>query len=591
MQLLDQYNPSALPKKSAQAVASILDQPKMQDIWARYHYSQKNKNPFMEVADELKNIDVELDDHPELLVLMTEIVSINENALGKEKKDEAVDITYARNDIRQLSNYLKMRSENIDLPKIKDLPEEHREVIRVMKDHAGQIPVKPITGVVNMFKEIGHHVVEEAKEQPKSFVALLSLSLAGLWFMNAKLGNSAANYVDPSITTVTEFSMDDMTDPNVIIQTDPSMYTENVELSCHDHLNQLVGENAGDFIREIPGANALISEHCDRLKTFAPDAEAFLIDTQSDLIGAYDWWNSRIGFFTEDPATQVGNMFMQDSLFKDAYMNAAHQTAEFIYKANTVENIALHGAIFVTSTLMSYKLMSMDNEEAKEGLNTIKDFAVRSVKDSPLSYAFATAGGISGYMMSEDAGPIMIWTSAVGAAIGEFTHKKIRQSQARNFVLDTFDKAKADVSDFAKTHIVLKDPNEGKMLETAPSWQDKLFTNKKRNFAVAITAMVVAADMTLNNSQLTGSLLGGSAVSIPFLFVNIPEDAGAHVIFGAGGAALGFAAYLVKKTTSIATKTLNNGARDVWAYISPRHTHTSNNNHHDKFDNDAHLPA
>lgn len=515
---------------ASNVVQGILSADKTNELWEKYYHSQRDENPANDVLEDLESNKDTLSQNPELLAFMIEVVAIERGAMKSAIKEDTQAHTLLKQ-LDTLEKYLIEQSCGTDLPKIDDLPEDKQRLLYVMRHHTGQNPFRPIKTILGLFKETGHHVKEEAMENPKSFATLLVASLGALYFMNAKLGTSATTYLDPEMTGMVGLDLDQLDNMDGTISIDPNLINVDLLPSCHDHLKQLFGETAADWITQSDAVASVFPEHCSRVKTLVPNA-------QQNLQDAYDFINLRIGTLIKAPAESLGDAVIPDSAFKQAFDVAAHQTAEFIYAANTIENVTLHSMIALTAGFIAYKAGTLKNEETTEMTNVVKDFIRRSVNNSPLSYAFGLAATASAYIDNSGFSPEMVWMGLGGILAGEFTHKVMRKRKQTDFVQASTLSVSKDLVAFSDPHAILS----GKKATEKPSLS-KRFKNlwrKKRALSVAgITAATVWVDVTFNQGQLTGYFTGGSAVVVPFLGYNAIEDTLAHIIFGIAGGATG----------------------------------------------------
>jgi hypothetical protein len=514
--------------------AAILRTPQTGELWSQYHHSRRNDNPALKISGELAAASASLQDHPELMAFMKELIAIERGALGKEKDGEDQEIQDLRTELQSLEDFLNVQSQGMELPKLKDLPEEHRKLLGVLRHHTAQSHIRPVRAIMGLFRETWHHVKEEAKEHPKTFSFVLICCVGALAFMRWKMGSAKTMYIEPHALTNTNLDLDALTDPNYVVQTNDSLPPPDLyALFSHDHLTDLVGPKAADVIRDLPVVGDWVVKHSAKAKTLVPEA-------QQNLQEAYDFINLRIGSLIKDPAESLGNTVIPDSPFKQAFDKGANATAEFIYAANTIENVVLHSMIALTGFLLAYKAGTMTNDEARENMSAIKDFFRRSWANSKLSYLFGTAATTYAYMNNHGMNPEMIWMGLGGVLVGEFTHQAMRKSKRQDYVQDTLLTAKKDLANFAADADLLVSDMRAGDAPNKRNWMQKLWSDKRFLAVTGTVGALIGIDTVVNDAVWTGYTTGGSAVLVPFMAYNAVEDTFAHIIFGITGGAFGF---------------------------------------------------
>ncbi len=509
--------------RAADSVARILESDEINKIWSSHHVSRSDDNPALGIAQNLHDFPSD----PELLAFMSRLVELERGALGSSKNP---DVGNLRRELDGLAFYLADASSDITLPALESLPEDYQKILKMIERQTAQVPFRPIGVPVEMLKHTAQHIWEDAKEHPKSFAGLLTVSLGGLGFMNMRMGTSTTSYIDPEVTTITNLSLDALDDPDFVMEQDSSLLNLDLQPTCHDHLTQLLGETGADAIKSTLDMAGIFPQHCSRVKTLAADAQA-------SLQGGYDFINSRIGFFIKDPATDLAGKILPDSPFKDAFYNAANNTADFIYAANTVENVVLHTIIFASAMATTVKFGTLENEEGKIIRKNAQDFFHRTIKNNPLNYVFGIAASAQSYMANEGLNPEMIWMGLGGVLAGHFSHAALKRLKRTDHVKNITAPARENLEHFSDMRKILSDNRAGEPLAIEPkNWKNRL---KKAGIISGGLAALASADAALTGGQISGNILGFTSVTVPFLAYNVPEDAGLHVIFGVAGGAAG----------------------------------------------------
>lgn len=514
------FNPHA-----QNTIATLLESEPVSDAWQRHHYSRRKDNTPLNLASQIREIGENINEYPELLAFMQNLVSIERSALGKPEKNEPDKRTKLRSQLEHLEKYLSRLSQ-VHIPE-ESLPEDHRIVLNMLRHETGQIPFRPLHSLWKSSKKTAHHIVQDAKEHPAAFGTLLATSLGLLHFMNLRMGVKSS-YIDPKLLQITDLDVDALFDSNAPLTISTEAISE-TRLGCHDHLAQLLGNSAADFIKDKLDAVNLFPQHCSRVKTLA-------LNAQHNLQSSYDFLNSRLELIIRDPTKDLAEKIFPDSPFRDAFYNAANHTAEFIYAANTVENVVLHTIIFTSAAIGTVKLGTIAKEEFSEAKNNLQDFLVRSTTKTPLNYLLCASGSTFAYLANGSLNPEMLWMGMGGLLVGQTIHNTVRRHNAPEFIKQStlsISKELAEISDASK---ILGDETAGTALTPNPTLWEKLKIPALTTGAITITG---AIDLAATQGQITGSLLGGLGVITPFIFYNIPEDAALHTIFVAAGGIFG----------------------------------------------------
>ncbi|MCB1531951.1 MAG: hypothetical protein KDJ35_03680 [Alphaproteobacteria bacterium] len=570
---LRQYDPSVSSEIAGRVAADILNSPEVDRLWGLYHASEADENPAHDIANEIKKLGSDLQGNPALLAFMRELVKIERRALGDSKKTDSQEDKILKKSMEGLQNFLDLLAMDVKLPKTKKLPQNYKALLGTLKHHTAQNAWGPVHTMRKILKETAHHVWEEVKEKPYSSAFMTSVAVGALWFMNTKLGSSVTNYIDPEMMTATNFSLDALGDPNYQAEVDPSFYSLDTQISCHNHIKSLldgfVNESTAQSLAETPAVQLFFPNHCDRYKTLLPDA-------QNILQTSYDWWNSRIAAFSENPTASFSEHVVPDSPFKQAFDSAAHNTAEFFYAANTVENFVFHSLVTFAGCMIAFKIGTLKNEETSEHLNQIKDFAKRSWANSKLSYIFTAAGATGAYMAHDGFTPWMVILGLAGMSAGEISHRVARKYNKHHFAKKSLSSSAAHSARFSDPSAIVTNTRAGEDLVRS-SFLQKAWKNKRGLTIAAGLGTILATDMAVNNGVLTGYLTGGGTVTSLFAGFNAVEDTAAHIIFGLVGGVVGLIAAGIKrgtigtiKVSAKALKPLGRQVKYVARYIKQR---------------------
>ncbi len=519
------------------AVASILESKALADLWPKHHITRKSNPAPAEQAQQIKAAYNDMQIDPALLAFMIELVSLEVKALRKAEIHSDQQALILQKNMEALQLTLKYRATGLTLPVRSNLSLEQKQILDMVESQTATKPFRPVMTLLRTMKNTAMHIAEDAKQHPVAFSGLLAASLGTLAFMRARLGNSATIYIDPAATTMTNFSLDSMDNPAATLETDQAFLNMDFQPSCHDHLSQLMSQNAADFVKQTLDMAGMFPAHCSKLKTLAEEA-------QNNLERSYNFVNSRLEMLIRDPATDIAQRLIPDSPFLSAFNQSAHSTAEFIYALNTVENVVVHTLIFASSVLAAAKLGTMESEEIRALRQDIGDFAYRQVRLNPAALALGTVGSATALIMHGRINPDMLWAGLAGVLVGRIIHNGIRRAHALEFVKasapSSLSVSRQEAQDADPILITgdnkAGDPNYG--ASSRRTWWNNI---TKPAAGVGTLVILTTIDSLATGGQVAGNIMGTLGVTIPFLAYNVPEDAALHIIFGVAGGIAGAA--------------------------------------------------
>ncbi len=546
------------------AVVAILESQAIAGLWAKHHVTRQSAPAPAAQAKQIRAAWDAADMDPSLLSFMIELVGLETKALRKSGNHDDPDVPMLLRNMQDLQRTLRNKAAGVALPPRAKLNEEQKKILDMVENETATKPFQPVMTLLRTMKNTAMHIAGDAKEHPFAFSGLLAASLGTLAFMKARLGSSATLYMDPVATTMTNFSLDTMADPNAPIQTDQALLNMDFQPSCHDHLSQLMGQDAADFVKQTLDMAGMFPAHCSKLKTLADDA-------QQNLQGSYDFLNSRLELFIKDPTTDIAQRMIPDSPFLNAFNHSAHNTAEFIYALNTVENVVVHTLIFASSVVAAAKLGTMESEEIKALRQDITDYAYRQVRMNPLAVGLATSGSAAAFVMHGGINPDMIWAGLAGVLVGRMIHNGIRCAHAIDFVKAStpgslsVSRAEADEAD---PLLMTGENRAGEPHEPRRrTWPDALI---KPAIGAGTLTILTTIDALATGGQVSGNVMGTLGVVVPFLAYNVPEDAALHIIFGVAGGIAGAAWAAITKGLKLLRKGFSdNGHRHATTEAGP----------------------
>lgn len=511
-------------------IAELLESPALTSLWAKNHITKSHDNKTLQIAEEIRQIKKHPLTRPDLFRFMIELVNCEKNALGVPKIKEDLDTKLLRKQITILAEILSLLSKDMILPPRSALPKEQKQVLHMIEVKTGQIPFRPLRTMLNVLKASAKHIAEDAKEHPLAFTGLLAASLGTLAFMNHRMGTSATIYIDPKVTAITNLSLDTIGNPNSVIEIDSSMLKLDLQPSCHDHLNQLLGETGAEIVKNTLEMANLFPAHCSRLKTLAEDA-------QKNLNSSYEIINSRLDLFIKEPTTDLASKLLPDTPFLAAFNQAAHNTAELVYALNTLENIVVHTIIFASSIATTIKLGTLESEEGRELRQNIVDTLYKIASQSPLNILFGIGSATYAYAINGSINPNVIWCGLAGTLTGHLTHSLSRKFKAKEFIKETNIGVIKQQALVAKSEGILNEKISSNIPSNhKKSWQ---YYTRKPIFIGTTAVILTSLDVATTAGQISGNIAGTLCVAVPFLLYNVPEDAALHLIFGIAGGLVG----------------------------------------------------
>ncbi|MCB1784356.1 MAG: hypothetical protein KDI13_10230 [Alphaproteobacteria bacterium] len=515
---------TALQHNARNTAAEILKSPAIKSLWAQHYRSKKGEDPAPEISRELLEDTGNLQDRPDLLSFIKELITLELGAL-KEKNQQTTEL---RTQLIGLSRYLSTLSKDMDLPNREELPEAQQKILTMLERQTAQKQFSPLRSTLHLMKDMALHLKEEAREHPAPFLTSTAFCGAFIAFMNMRLGTAQTAYLDPELAATSNLSLDDLDDPGFTPEIDINLL-QNFQPSCHDHLQAILGTKAADFVETTLNAANLFPQHCIGVKTLALDAQ----NLQQNLWSAYDGWNARMAPFIQEPANRIADA-IGSSAFHDAFTTAANNTADIIYGLNWWENITLHSVITYAAFRTYCKYRSMEDDERRELRRNIADFAARTPRLYPLTYLLSASA--STYVIATHGGPTaeMVWPAIIGGMTGHTIDRLRLRHKATKLAQETTLSVHKDLAAFSDAEEILL-PAQAGQTATNTNLSEKWKTGAK---AALISAATISADAFTTGGQITGTALGSFTVLVPFLYYNLPEDTSLHWVFGILGASL-----------------------------------------------------
>lgn len=531
-----------------ETTSNILTSQTLSDIWTRHHKSKENDNPALDIAKEIQNISQNIEDHPELLLFMQRLIEIELIAIEKPKQHESSDITNFRKYLNDQYSYASNLCEEHNIyDENTTLPKEYEQILEIIEYQTGKTPIRPLHSLWNITKTSANHIAQDAKEHPFLFGSLISVAVGMVYLSSLNADKFATIYIDENVRHATDLGddfWDDTNDSGDFLDnsfTFDQSITDTIELqaSCHQTAIEMGALLAGDAGAEIAKSAPswmvdLFPEHCTRVKNLASDAIG-------ELQGGFSWVHERLDVVIRDPANNIGEVIAQNTPFQTAFIDAANNSADFWYRLNDIENIAVHTLLTAVTASAVVKYDSLSTEESSEWKKDVSDFFHRTTRNLPLSYILACGGSIYAYMANDGVNPNMIWMGLGGVIAGNTIHKLNRSAKSRDLVEKTtisIKKSMADISDSIK--IITDEIIDNNNCNNAPyqykDWKDYI---KKPAIIAVEAASLTALDMAVTNGQISGAIAGGGVVTSQYLMYNVVEDTALHGIFITLGLVIG----------------------------------------------------
>lgn len=385
--------------------------------------------------------------------------------------------------------------------------------------------------------KVGIHLFEELKEilsskkKTAAFGLFVGITVRVGLFMHANIGGTT--YTDPDTLGLMPDDID--ADGNVRGDFTPLDIGDS-QLSCHDHMKALVGENATIFLQDFD--DNLVIEHCPQFMTFTRDA-------QLALNSSYDWYKGSVfdRFVTDVAQTSGHALSSADSFFRAGFEKGLETGAPVLYAINIAENAVIHPlvtcgtAALLLNAYFSRKQSTLLNEIE----NAVVDYIKRSYKTRPLKYIFGASAGVSAYMAAGEFGPLTVLSTFGGMVLGHYVQRAFNKNARKERVKQMINPDHADIRSSP-----YKPGNTSTYLA---------YGIPAALLAGALTQASIDPEFSTGFGEYTAyGLLGGFFV--PF---NVVEDSGQHGIFMIGGAALAASLilphYAFKKAASITPET------------------------------------
>lgn len=514
-----------LQQHARTTVAGILQSPAMAQLWAQHHNQKYADNPAPDLASEISSLTEQLQDRPDLLAFMLELINLERGMIRKPRKQENDEYKELREQLDGLKYHLETIADGITLPSREILPEDQQKILDLMERQTAQKPFRPVHSTLHLMKDMAIHLKEEASTHPGPFLTSTAFCGAFIAFMNMRLGDMKNNYIDPELAAVSNLTLDSLDDPDFVPEIDMSLL-ENFQPSCHDHLQAAFGKQAADLIKTTLDGINLFPQHCTGLKTLGA--------WQGNMWDVYDGWNARMAPFIQDPAEKLGDL-LANAPFHDSFVSAATNTADFVYAANWHENITLHTVITYAAFRTYCKYREMEDDERKKIRQNMLDFARRTPRLYPLTYALSASASACVLAANGSPSAEMIWPAIIGGIAGHTIDRYRLKAKTHDLAKQTTLSVRESLTYFADT----LDITQANKAWESPSNNIALSEKwKAAGKAALITTAAVTADAFATGGQVAGSIAGGMSVIVPFLYYNVPEDTTLHWVFGLLGAGL-----------------------------------------------------
>lgn len=518
-----------LDKSAAHAFEPLITSDQVSGRWTTHYFGERHDSPIPDIVKELAEVEDDLKDRPELLKFMLETTALVRGIQGKSRDfadtpEEGDARAELLRNFAKFDAYINGLASGVDLPHREDLPEEYQKVLALIEKETGQQAIRPVAGTAAFFKNYISHIAEHVREKPASATAALAVSLGVVWLANHKMGNAVTNYIDPTSTQINNFGAGEF---GQIFEFDPTMPVAEFERTCHSHVEAMFGKTVADI------AAPIMPQHCDKFKTLAEDA-------QGNVAAGYDLVNARIEGLIKMPVSDLVGKLIDNEAFMRGFETGARNTADFIYKFNTVENITLHYIIGQLAFDQGRKLGRLTSDEAREGWQKISNFTYRTAVNAPMAYAAGLSLAAQSYL-ENGMNPEMVWMGAGGALAGQLGHKAFTRffnGKSRAEAMMEESRARMEAFKYAGSSVQGDKPT--------------LLVDKKKKHGAkvafgALGGVGTYGVLVSECPEVAGMIAGSAAVGGSFLAYNVPEDAALHVIFGIVGGAAGYGYGMVER--------------------------------------------
>ena len=530
------YPPSTSEEKAKNIAAGILKSQSLQNVWRKYHYSERNEAPMNDMADELLDDDFLLSENPKTLTFMYELINVHIGALNRapEKDEEAHDL---KNKLQDVANYLVNITYPTTLLEETELNEDQQRIIEAAEKQTNQGP-NGVKAFWNSVKKMTKHTYEDSKEfaqeYPKTAIVTAAVPIAGVAFSYINYTPPQKTEVDPSVTAFDNYADDIM---NIVDNADSFSYNPDEVITeaafgCHDHLQQLMfgWEGGATFITDTLNLDEKYYEHCAYIANN-------IYDLNADAQMLRENWHLRLDATILEPAKHIVNNTIPESTWRDTLVTSMTNVHDFFKAGNDFEN-ALHPLIAAAVAISVYKFGTKGLDELKETFNHTVDFGRRSAA-VPLNYLLMAGGSTYAYAANNSFTEAIIG-AAVGTLAGELIHSQQRKMKSPDFAKESLTTVSKDLTSFSDQNRIVSDQMaSGEEVNSNEKNFFNKWVNKKTAITTAITTTALAVDGLATGGKVSASVAGAIAVGVPDLLYNLFEDPSLHVIFGIAGAALG----------------------------------------------------
>lgn len=568
---------------ASHAVAKMLKSPEMQRLWALYHKSRAQEKVPEAIADIILENSENLSNNPLLVKFMQELLRIERGAMEKSKSGDPENLIAMENffesvlpkkvppekPVRRLINFFNrcaiskpvklaltsasalgeslvtgntyntriatMQGEPlyIKTPVLSpEMPEDFKRILDILRKDTLQ---KSLAHSVRDFAIAYYqHVKQHFDAHPKTFTAM-AVGTGALFGYMAQPRVT----IDPDMVGFTGMELDAagvVKDFQSLSQ--PSDF--NVCLNQHYHYG--------------------IVKDCGFLQNLDIRAHDALMTTYEFVKTPYDWVMTGV---LNNPLSTFGSQTLQNSHFMAAFNGAAESVSNTIYLVNTYENLLLHTIIAVAGAIEGYSAATkgsqhhgLTDQESREAWTSIKDFFNRCVYNRPTMLKLAPLGVVADAVLGGGFDSGSLWagvaTGSLGYAIDSFQRIRGRSQHVANIT----GSANTNVQVFAEAaqQQGVLDSVAKPLKKQWMRWRTKVALTGGMLSAYATTVFSELSGYTANiqnelaqsimikASEVAGALTSSGLILVAFVPFNLVEDTAQHLIFGAGGATLGYGA-------------------------------------------------
>lgn len=520
---------------------------KLNQAWRKQHFSERNENPMLIEAEALDNLEGDLSENPNAIKFIYELAQIHIGALSKtsNKDTEAHDL---KKQLENMCDFVADITYPTTLLEDTELTKDQNRILDTVRAETAQGP-GPVVSFWQNIKHGFHHLYEDTKEfagkYPKTATFAAGVPLAAVAYSYMVIKPPKTGGIDSNTTGYTNYMDAMLADDTSMLNYDQSAIIDNVPLTCHDHLTQIMfgWEKGAEFITDTFNLDEEYFEHCSVIANKIYDSNELARAIKED-------WHLRIDATVLQPIQHLAANILPDSTWKETFMTSMINVHDFFKAGNDGEN-ALHPLIAAAVWISVHKLatkplrnMQNADEDYTAGLDELReifhgavDFG-RKAWSTPLNWLLMTGGSTLAYNVNNSFTEMIIG-GVLGLTTGAVAHEVAKKSNSTDFAKQSTLTIREYTTAFSNPADIVSGRSAAGAVIT-PAYEQNFFekwTNTKAKLAVAGTTTFLALDAIATGGKVSASVAGGGLMAAADMLYNLFEDPALHAIFAGIGSA------------------------------------------------------